>query len=149
ETSAGRALEEPRGADPYPLPEGNLDRRLRGSAGGPRRRRARSVGIDHRPPQGGVDRRTCALAEARSVSKALRLLLAGRAVSKRSRTAFAWNQCTVDLTIFPASRENTGNFAYFACWEQPNDAEYRKDNNALRENSRRPRTGKFRVSSGN
>ena len=40
-------------------------------------------------------------------------------------------------------------FAYFACWEQPNGAEYRKDNNALKENSRCPRTGKFRVSSGN
>jgi len=25
---------------------------------------------------------------------------------------------TVDLTIFPASRENTGNFGYFACWGQ-------------------------------
>ena len=37
---------------------------------------------------------------------------------------------TVDLTIFPASRENTGNFAYFACWEQPKGAEYRRDNSA-------------------
>jgi hypothetical protein len=46
-------------------------------------------------------------------------------------------------------RENTGNFAYFAVGSRPNGEEYRKDNNALRENSRRPRTGKFRVSSGN
>jgi putative transposase len=46
------AIEEPRGADPYPLPEGHLNRRLRGSAGGPRRQgRARSIGVDHRPPQ--------------------------------------------------------------------------------------------------
>jgi hypothetical protein len=65
--------------DPYPLPEGHLNRRLRGSAGGPRRQgRARSFGIDHRPPQGDVDRGACALAEARSVSKALRLLLGRR-----------------------------------------------------------------------
>src|SRR4029077_11268641 len=70
------ALEEPRGADPYPLPEGPLDRRVRGSAGVPRRQgRARSIGVDHRSPQGGVDRGACALAEARFVSKALRLLL--------------------------------------------------------------------------
>src|SRR6516225_8567853 len=26
------------------------------------------------------------------------------------------------LTIFPASRENTGNFGYLSCWEQPNGA---------------------------
>ena len=59
------AIAEPRGADPHPLPEGHLHRRLRGSAGGPRRQgRARSVGIDHRPPQGGVDPGACALAEA-------------------------------------------------------------------------------------
>ena len=56
---------------------------------------------------------------------------------------------TVDLTIFPASRENTGNFAYFACWEQQKGAEYCNDNNVLRENSRRPRTWKFRVPLGN
>jgi hypothetical protein len=43
----------------------------------------------------------------------------------------------------PASRKDTGNFAYFACWEQPNGAEYRKNNNLSRENSRHPRTGKF------
>jgi hypothetical protein len=67
-----------------------------------------------------------------------------RALRPAPMRSFIW-----DLTIFPASRENTGNFGYFACWEQPNGAEYRKDNNALRENSRRPRTGKCRVSSGN
>jgi len=50
---------------------------------------------------------------------------------------------------FPASWENTGNFAYFASWEQPKGAKYRKDNSVLRESSRRPRTGKFRVPSGN
>ncbi len=67
------------GADPYPLPEGHLNRRLRGTAGGPRLQgRARSIGVDHRPPQGGVDRGACALAEARSVSQALRLLLGRR-----------------------------------------------------------------------
>jgi len=50
---------------PVPLPEGHLKRRLRGSAGGPRRQgRARSIGVDHRPSQGGVDRGACALAEA-------------------------------------------------------------------------------------
>ena len=50
-----------------------------GSAGGPGRQgRARSIGLDHRPPQGGVDRGANALAEARSVSKALRLLLGRR-----------------------------------------------------------------------
>ena len=38
--------------------------------------RARSIGVDHCPPQGVVDRGACAVAEARSVSKALRLLLA-------------------------------------------------------------------------
>ena len=64
------AVEEPGGADPYPLPEGHLNRRLRGSAGGARRQgRARSIGVDHRPPQGGVDRGACALAEARSVER--------------------------------------------------------------------------------
>jgi putative transposase len=47
-----------------------ISRRLRGSAGGPRRQgRARSIGLDHRPPQGGVDRGAYALAEARSVSE--------------------------------------------------------------------------------
>ena len=54
-----------------------------------------------------------------------------------------------DPTNFPASWENTGNFAYFAFREQSKGAEYRNNNNTLRENSRRPRTGKFRVSSGN
>ena len=32
-------------------------------------------------------------------------------------------QCTLTplilIPFFPASRENTGNFDYFACWEQP------------------------------
>jgi short chain dehydrogenase len=54
-----------------------------------------------------------------------------------------------DPTNFPASWENTGNLAYFAFREQSKGAEYRNNNNILRENSRRPRTGKFRVSSGN
>src|SRR5262249_50212061 len=36
------------------------------------------IGVDHRSPQGSVDRGACALAEARSVSKALRLLLGRR-----------------------------------------------------------------------
>jgi hypothetical protein len=48
-------------------------RRLTGPSG-----RAKSVGVDHRPPQGGVDRGAFALAEARSVSQALRLLLGRR-----------------------------------------------------------------------
>ena len=53
------AVEEPGSADPYPLPEGHLNRRFRGSAGGARRHgRARSIGIDHRPPQGGVEPRS-------------------------------------------------------------------------------------------
>jgi hypothetical protein len=43
-----------------------------------RQGRARSIGVDHRPPQGGMDRGACALAEARSVSQALRLLLGRR-----------------------------------------------------------------------
>ena len=42
---------------PDPLPEGHLDRLLRGGAGRARRQgRARSVGIDDCPPQGRVDR---------------------------------------------------------------------------------------------
>src|SRR5260370_17092984 len=36
------------------------------------------MGVDHRPPQGGVDRGACAVGEARSVSKALCLLLGRR-----------------------------------------------------------------------
>ena len=41
---------------PILYPEGHLNRRLRGSAGGPRRQgRVRSIGVDHCPPQGGVD----------------------------------------------------------------------------------------------
>jgi hypothetical protein len=40
--------------------------------------RARSIGVDPCPPQGAVDRGACAVAEARSVSKALRLLLGRR-----------------------------------------------------------------------
>ena len=47
-----------------------------------------------------------------------------------------WRSRLSSTCIFPASRENTGNFVYFACWKQPNGAEYRKDNNVLRENSR-------------
>jgi len=56
---------------------------------------------------------------------------------------------SVDLTIFPASRENTGNFAYFALLEAVKWCRISEDNNVLRGNSRRPRTGKFRVSLGN
>ena len=46
--------------------------------GARRQGRARSIGVDHRPPQGGVDRGACALAETRSAGKALRLLLGRR-----------------------------------------------------------------------
>src|SRR5215471_19133500 len=39
---------------------------------------------------------------------------------------------------FPASWENIGNFAHFACWEQSNGAECLNKNNHLRENSPAP-----------
>jgi hypothetical protein len=46
------------------------------------------------------------------------------------------------------SWEITGNLAYFASWDQ-SKVENIRNNNVLRENSRRSRTGKFRLSSGN
>ena len=53
---------EPGGADPDPLPEGHLDRRLRGGAGGLARQGcARLVGLDDRAAEGGLDRRAQAL----------------------------------------------------------------------------------------
>jgi len=42
--------------------------------------------------------------------------------------------CRSTCTKFPASWENTGNFAHFACWEQSNGAECLNKNNHLREN---------------
>jgi K+ transporter len=38
-----------------------------------------------------------------------------RMAKTTGRPSHSGRKCTVDLTIFPASRENTGNFAYFAC----------------------------------
>ena len=57
-----RRSKKPRGADPDPLPEGHLDRRLRGGAGRLARQGcAWPVGLDHRAAEGGLDRRARAL----------------------------------------------------------------------------------------
>ena len=73
------AHEEPRSADPDPLPEGHLHRRLRGGAGCVARQgRRRAVGLDHCAAEGGLGRRARALAQARPVRQALRLLLGRR-----------------------------------------------------------------------
>ncbi len=51
------AHEEPRSADPDPLLERHLHRRLRGGAGRVARQgRRRAVGLDHRAPEGGLGR---------------------------------------------------------------------------------------------
>jgi transposase len=58
-------IEEPRGVDPGPLPEGHIHGRLRGGAGRfARQRRRRPFGLDHRATQGRLGRRAYALVEA-------------------------------------------------------------------------------------
>ena len=72
-------VEEPRGADPDPLPQGHLHRRLRGGAGrAARQGRRRALGLDHRAAQGGLVGGARALEQARSLGQALRLLLGRR-----------------------------------------------------------------------
>ena len=72
-------LEEPRSADPDPLPQGRLHRRLRGGADrAARQGRRRAVGLDHRAAQGGLVGGARALEQARSLGQALRLLLGRR-----------------------------------------------------------------------
>ena len=72
-------LEVDRDAAADPLPEGHLDRRLLGGAGGLARQGCGGAfGIGHRPPQGRLAGRACGLAEARSVGQALRLHLGRR-----------------------------------------------------------------------
>src|SRR5262249_34975274 len=72
-------VEKPGGADPDPLPEGHLDRRLRGRADRiARQGRRRALGFDHWTPQGGLVRRARALEQARSLGQTLHLLLGRR-----------------------------------------------------------------------
>ena len=72
-------LEEPRSTDPGALPQGHLQRRLRGGAGGAARQgRRRALGLDHRAAEGGMVGGAPALEQARSLGQALRLLLGRR-----------------------------------------------------------------------
>jgi hypothetical protein len=72
-------LEEPRGADPDPLSQRRLYRRLRRSTARLARQGCRrAFSLDHRETQGRLVGRTCALEQARSVRQALRLLLGRR-----------------------------------------------------------------------
>ena len=71
--------QERRGAVALALPEGHLDRPVRGGAGGAARGRcARPVGDDRAPPDGCLAGRARALAGARSLGPALRLRLGRR-----------------------------------------------------------------------
>src|SRR5262245_28984880 len=73
------AVEEPGGTDPDPLPQGHLDRRLRGRADRiAREGRQRALGLDYWTPEGGLVRRTRPLEQARSLGQTLYLLLGRR-----------------------------------------------------------------------
>ena len=62
-------VEEPRSADPDPLPEGHLHRRLRGGARRIARQGCRrALGLDHRAAQGRLVGRAPALEQARSLA---------------------------------------------------------------------------------
>ena len=66
-------------ADPDPLPQGRLHRRLRGGAPrAARQGRRRALGLDHRAAQGRLVGRARALEQARSLGQALRLFLGRR-----------------------------------------------------------------------
>ena len=88
-TAALRApLEEPRSADPDPLPQGRLHRRLRGGAPrAARQGRRRALGLDHRAAQGRLVGRARALEQARSLGQALQFWVDGIHVQARLEDA--------------------------------------------------------------
>jgi hypothetical protein len=72
-------VEEPRSADPYPLPQGRLHRRLRGGTCRVARQGRRwAFGLDHRAAQGCLVGGVRALEPARPLGQTLRLLLGRR-----------------------------------------------------------------------
>ena len=74
-----QARQVDRGTPALALSEGHLHGRfLRGACGAPWAGGARAFGLHHCPPQGGLARRDGALATARSLGQALRLLLGRR-----------------------------------------------------------------------
>jgi hypothetical protein len=72
-------IEEPRIADPDPIPRGGLHRRLRGGARCVAwQGRRRAFGLDRRASQGGLVGRAHALEQARPLGQTLRLFLGRR-----------------------------------------------------------------------